>query len=55
MVEVIEVLVNGNLVICGEKWFILNMGDEYICFSGIICLDDIDFDNMIVFNCIFNV
>lgn len=46
-VEVIDVLSNGNLVIRGEKWLMLNTGEEYIRVSGNIRPDDIDQDNTI--------
>lgn len=52
---VVDVFVNQNLVICGEKWFILNYGDEYICLIGIIWLVDILLVNEIVFIKIVNV
>ncbi|GAA5316137.1 MAG: flagellar basal body L-ring protein FlgH [Candidatus Pelagadaptatus aseana] len=47
-VTVSEVLVNGNLVVRGEKWMTLNRGDEYIRISGIIRPDDISPDNEIM-------
>ena len=46
-VEVVDVLSNGNLVIRGEKWLMLNTGEEYIRVSGNIRPDDIDQDNSI--------
>lgn len=46
-VEVVDVLSNGNLVIRGEKWLMLNTGEEYIRVSGNIRPDDIDQDNTI--------
>ncbi|NAX33874.1 flagellar basal body L-ring protein FlgH, partial [Vibrio sp. V29_P1S30P107] len=53
-VEVIDVLTNGNLVIRGEKWLMLNTGDEYIRLSGTIRPDDIDAENTIASNRISN-
>ncbi|MCG3758393.1 flagellar basal body L-ring protein FlgH [Vibrio cincinnatiensis] len=53
-VEVIDVLANGNLVIRGEKWLMLNTGDEYIRLSGTIRPDDIDAENTIASNRISN-
>lgn len=35
-VSVIEVLNNGNLVVRGEKWLVINNGKEYIRLTGII-------------------
>ena len=46
-VEVIDVLANGNLVIRGEKWLMLNTGEEYIRLSGTIRPDDISYENTI--------
>jgi flagellar L-ring protein precursor FlgH len=47
-VTVAEVLINGNLVVRGEKWMTLNRGDEFIRISGIIRPDDIAPDNSIM-------
>ncbi len=46
-VEVIDVLVNSNLIIRGEKWLTLNTGDEYIRLSGTIRQDDISKENTV--------
>ncbi|RKF19628.1 flagellar basal body L-ring protein FlgH [Alginatibacterium sediminis] len=46
-VNVIEVLANGNLIISGEKWLMLNNGNEYIRLTGIIRPQDVDPDNSI--------
>ncbi len=47
-VEVVDVLSNGNLLIRGEKWLMLNTGEEYIRLSGMIRPDDITEENTIV-------
>jgi flagellar L-ring protein precursor FlgH len=47
-VTVAEVLINGNLVVRGEKWMTLNRGDEYIRISGIVRPDDVSPDNSVV-------
>lgn len=44
-VTVVKVLANGNLMIRGEKWLMLNNGDEYIRLTGMIRPDDIGRDN----------
>lgn len=49
------VLFNGNLVICGEKWFMLNIGEEFICLEGLVCLEDVLVSNIVMLNCIVNV
>jgi flagellar L-ring protein precursor FlgH len=46
-VTVVEVLVNGNLVVQGEKWVTINQGDEYIRLRGIVRPSDISPDNTI--------
>ena len=46
-VTVVEVLVNGNLVVQGEKWVTINQGDEYIRLRGIVRPSDINPDNTI--------
>lgn len=47
-VTVAEVLINGNLVVRGEKWMTLNRGDEFIRISGIIRPDDVSPDNTVM-------
>ncbi len=47
-VTVSEVLVNGNLVVQGEKLITLNQGHEHVRFSGIVRPADIDSDNTVV-------
>ena len=42
-----DILVNGNLVVAGEKWIKLNEGDEYIRMRGEIRRDDINENNQI--------
>jgi len=44
-VSVVRVLSNGNLLIRGEKWLMLNNGDEFIRLTGMIRPDDIGRDN----------
>lgn len=46
-VSVVEVLVNGNLVVQGEKWININQGEEYIRLRGIVRPSDISSDNTI--------
>lgn len=46
-VSVVKVLANGNLVVRGEKWLMLNNGNEYIRVTGIIRSEDVDSDNTI--------
>ena len=46
-VIVVEVLFNGILVVRGEKWMTLNIGDELMCISGLVCADDIFIDNIV--------
>ena len=42
-----DILVNGNLVVAGEKWIKLNEGDEFIRMRGEIRRDDINENNQI--------
>ncbi|WP_432453529.1 MULTISPECIES: flagellar basal body L-ring protein FlgH [unclassified Agarivorans] len=46
-VNVVKVLANGNMLISGEKWLMLNNGNEYIRLTGIIRSDDVSPDNTI--------
>lgn len=46
-VEVIEVLANGNLFVQGEKWLLLNSGEEFIRLRGHIRPQDISAENTI--------
>ncbi|GDY27942.1 flagellar L-ring protein [Agarivorans sp. Toyoura001] len=46
-VNVVQVLANGNLIISGEKWLMLNNGNEYIRLTGIIRPEDVAPDNSI--------
>ena len=46
-VIVVEVLINGNLVVQGEKWVTINQGDEYIRLRGIVRPSDINPNNTI--------
>lgn len=46
-VSVIQVLNNGNLVVRGEKWLVINNGKEYIRLTGIIRPLDITEDNSV--------
>lgn len=46
-VSVIDVLNNGNLVVRGEKWLVINNGKEYIRVTGIIRPLDITEDNSV--------
>jgi flagellar L-ring protein precursor FlgH len=47
-VTVAEVLVNGNMVIRGEKLLTLNQGDEYVRLSGIVRPQDVGADNTVL-------
>lgn len=46
-VTVVDVLVNGNLVVQGEKWIHINQGEEYIRLRGIVRPSDIRPNNTI--------
>lgn len=46
-VSVVKVLANGNLVVRGEKWLMLNNGNEYIRVTGVIRAEDVSSDNTI--------
>ncbi len=47
-VTVVDILPNNNLVVQGEKWFILNQGKEYIRIAGVVRPLDIKPDNTIL-------
>ncbi|MCC4263209.1 flagellar basal body L-ring protein FlgH [Oceanimonas baumannii] len=46
-VSVARVLPNGNLMVQGEKWLMLNTGEEYVRISGMIRPQDISSDNRV--------
>ena len=46
-VSVVRVLANGNLVVRGEKWLMLNNGNEYIRVTGIVRSEDVSSDNTV--------
>ncbi|NHI00122.1 MULTISPECIES: flagellar basal body L-ring protein FlgH [Oceanimonas] len=46
-VSVARVLPNGNLMVQGEKWLMLNTGEEYVRISGMIRPEDISADNRV--------
>lgn len=46
-VSVVDVLHNGNLVVRGEKWLVINNGKEYIRLTGIVRPKDITQDNTV--------
>lgn len=46
-VTVIRVLSNGNLVIQGESWVMINQGREYMRLTGIVRPEDIDANNTV--------
>ena len=46
-VSVVKVLANGNLVVRGEKWIMLNNGNEYIRVTGIVRSEDVSSDNTV--------
>lgn len=47
-VTIAEVRANGTALIRGEKQMLLSQGDEWVRFSGIVRLIDIDADNVIL-------
>ncbi|ART79748.1 flagellar basal body L-ring protein FlgH [Oceanisphaera avium] len=53
-VSVAQVLANGNLLVQGEKWIMLNTGEEYVRISGMIRPQDISSDNRIASNRVAN-
>ncbi|GAA4496745.1 flagellar basal body L-ring protein FlgH [Pseudaeromonas paramecii] len=46
-VTVTRVLPNGNLMVRGEKWIMLNTGNEYIRITGIVRAEDVQADNTV--------
>lgn len=46
-VSVVDVLNNGNLVVRGEKWLVINNGKEFIRLTGIVRPKDVALDNSI--------
>ncbi len=46
-VSVIRVLPNGNLAVRGEKWLMLNEGNEYIRITGVVRSEDVNADNTV--------
>lgn len=46
-VSVVDVLNNGNLVVRGEKWLVINNGKEFIRLTGIVRPKDVSIDNSI--------
>lgn len=46
-VNVTRVLSNGNLEIRGEKWLMLNNGEEFVRIKGVIRSEDVHSDNTI--------
>ena len=46
-VSVAKVLPNGNLLVRGEKWIMLNNGNEYIRITGLIRPEDVTSDNSV--------
>lgn len=47
-VSVIKVLPNGNLMVRGEKWVMLNNGNEYIRVTGVVRSEDVNADNTVL-------
>lgn len=47
-VTIAEVRDNGTALVRGEKQMLLSQGDEWVRFSGIVRLADIDIDNVIL-------
>lgn len=46
-VNVVRVLSNGNLEIRGEKWLMLNTGEEFVRIKGVIRSEDVRSDNSV--------
>ena len=46
-VSVIKVLPNGNLLVRGEKWIMLNNGNEYIRITGLVRPEDVSSENSV--------
>ena len=46
-VNVVRVLSNGNLEIRGEKWLMLNNGEEFVRIKGIIRSEDVNYNNSV--------
>lgn len=46
-VSVVRVLANGNLQVQGEKWLMLNNGNEYVRVTGLVRPEDISSDNTV--------
>lgn len=46
-VNVTRVLSNGNLEIRGEKWLMLNNGEEFVRIKGVIRSEDVSSDNSV--------
>ena len=47
-VSVVKVLPNGNLMVRGEKWIMLNNGNEYIRVTGVVRSEDVNADNTVL-------
>ncbi len=47
-VSVVKVLANGNLMVRGEKWLMLNNGNEYVRITGIVRSEDVNADNTVI-------
>jgi flagellar L-ring protein precursor FlgH len=46
-VSVVRVLPNGNLSVRGEKWLMMNNGNEYIRVTGVVRAEDVNADNTV--------
>ena len=46
-VSIVDILNNGNLKVRGEKWLVINNGNEYMRFTGIVRPLDINEDNTV--------
>lgn len=53
-VTVVKVLPNNNLVVRGEKWLMLNNGNEFIRLTGLLRPQDVDSDNKVSSSLIAN-
>ncbi len=53
-VSVIKVLPNGNLMVRGEKWVMLNNGNEYIRVTGVVRSEDVNADNPVLYQRVGN-
>jgi flagellar L-ring protein precursor FlgH len=46
-VSIVDILNNGNLKVRGEKWLVINNGNEYMRFTGTVRPLDVSEDNTV--------